>query len=111
MVSHGHTLMLEYKIRKFITTKILANNEYEEDRLAKGDGYLHKLLQVVPAYAENGQILGSRFTEDGSQIIVQAQVTVPGVTKADAIRYLDQFRGDIPDESSLIVLEIVETAK
>lgn len=108
MVSHGHTLVLEYKIRKFITTKILANNEYEEDQLAKGDGYLHKLLQVVPAYAENGKILGSRFTEDGTQIVVQAQVTVPSETEADALSYLDQYRNEIPDSASLVVISITK---
>lgn len=108
MVSHVHTLVLEYKIRKFITTKILANNEYEEDQLAKGDGYLHKLLQVVPAYVESGQILGSRFTEDGSQIVVRAQVTVPGESPEAAVRYLDQYRREIPDEASLLVTGITK---
>ncbi|ARU62437.1 hypothetical protein CBW65_16840 [Tumebacillus avium] len=109
MVRHGHTLVLEYKIRKFITTKILANNEYEEDQLAKGDGYLHKLLQVVPAYVEHGKILGSRFTEDGTQIVVQAQVTVPGATEADALGYIDQYRNEIPDSASLVVSKITKT--
>ncbi|ASS75668.1 hypothetical protein CIG75_12155 [Tumebacillus algifaecis] len=103
-----YTLVLEYKIRKFITTKILANNEYAEDQLEKGDGYLHKLLQVVPAFVEGGQILGSRFSEDGSQIVVQAELAVPAITKEAALRYFESFRKEIPDQESLCVIEVKE---
>jgi hypothetical protein len=100
------TLVLEYPIRKFITTKILANNDDEEDQLAKGEGYLNKLLQAVPAYVENGRIIGSRFTEDKSQIVVRAQMAVPASSAGDALLYLDRFRGEIPDAGSLRVVEV-----
>jgi hypothetical protein len=104
-----YTLLIEYPLRKFITTKVIANNEYEEDQLAKGDAYLHKLMQVVPEYVKSGRIVGSAFNAEGTQIIVRGEVTVPAASEEEARTYLDRYAADIPDYSLLRVLEIKKT--
>lgn len=104
-----YTLFVEYALRKFITTKVLANNEYEEDQLAKAEGYLHKLLQVVPEYVASGRIVGSGFNTDHSQLIARAALNVPAASEAEARSYLNRYRAEIPDFSNLIVLDIEKT--
>jgi hypothetical protein len=92
-----YTLLLEYPIRKFITTKILANNEYEEDQHFKAEAYLHKLMQVVPEFVASGRILSSEFINEGKQMLVHAEMDVPAVSEAEALHYLDRYQTEIPD--------------
>ncbi|HEU4962388.1 MAG TPA: hypothetical protein VFV52_00800 [Bacilli bacterium] len=101
-----YTLLIEYPLRKFITTKVLANNEYEEDQLAKGEGYLHKLMQVVPEFVATGRVTDSFFNEDGTQIITRGEFEVEAESEALARDFLDRYRTEIPDYATLRVLKI-----
>lgn len=101
-----YSLLIEYPLRKFITTKVLANNEYEEDQLAKGEGYLTKLMQVVPEYVSTGRIVDSFFNADGTQIVARGQFEVEAESPEAAQQALVPYRSEIPDYDMLRIVEV-----